>query len=130
MGDGTTILDCEARTTKINNYSHFFNVENSEETLSATHSASNKAEVSCIVTLVKALLATGTVDPSDIMIVVGYREQLYLLRSVAKTGRWDYQQICDAVGLRTVHASQGREKRIVITGLSQTINGLHWSFMV
>lgn len=82
-------------------------------------STQNEPDANAITALVALILWTGVCDASRLMIIVGYCVQKLLLQRKAIEGGWDNANIICGVDISTIHAAQGRERRIVIVGITR-----------
>ncbi|KAL6249158.1 hypothetical protein RBB50_004221 [Rhinocladiella similis] len=122
VGDFGTLIDVNGHTTQLSNFTHFISVDNSYCQTSDTMSSENRPEAQCVEALIKVLVGRhGLFDPSEVMCITGYRDQLRVLKRQAKDGAYSSDHLNDGVDIRTIHLSQGRENAIVILTLVRTM---------
>ena len=105
---------------ELSTFAHFIDVSNSHCEHDAAGGNYNRNEAYVIQGLVLALLATGKAHVSLITIIVGYRKQLRFLQKLGLQHPWSGVTMIHGANLMTVRLAQGREGRIVFTGLTQT----------
>ncbi|KAI9870723.1 MAG: DNA-binding protein SMUBP-2, partial [Pleopsidium flavum] len=106
------ILINNGRAFKLRSWARFLDLVDGQVETVPGGSSSNSQEA-----LVKSLLTLPKISTANILVLIGYRRQVKLLKDLAKKNHWD------EVRIKTVDASQGAEQQIVILNTVRTSGG-------